>query len=79
MSKHLGNLERLHKKLVLALGANHPLAVQLQAEIVSFAATVACRTRRESFAVRPEVGRSFNHRWKYLSSPADQPGVGVSS
>ncbi|MBK6596019.1 MAG: hypothetical protein IPG23_26850 [Burkholderiales bacterium] len=49
MSKHLGNLERLHKKLVVALGDKHPLVLQLQEEIVSFAATVPRRLRRESF------------------------------
>jgi hypothetical protein len=79
MSKHLGNLERLHKKLVVALGDKHPLVLQLQEEIVSFAATVPRRLRRESFSVRPEMGRSFNHRWKYLSSPSEQSRGGVSS
>jgi hypothetical protein len=72
MSKHLGNLKRLHRKLVVALGDKHPLVLQLQDEIVSFAATVPRRMRRESFAVKSEVGRSFNHRWKYLSSPIEQ-------
>ena len=71
MSKHLGNLKRLHQKLAVALGDQHPLVLQLREEIVSFAATVGHRMRRESFAVKPEVGRSFNHRWKYLSSPAE--------
>lgn len=72
MSKHLGNLKRLHQKLAVALGDQHPLVLQLQDEIVCFAANVGHRMRRESFAGKPEVGRSFNHRWKYLSSPNEQ-------
>lgn len=79
MSKHLGNLERLHKKLVVALGDTHPLVLQLQEEIVSFSASLPRRMRRESLAVRPEMGRSFNHRWKYLGSPSEQSRGGLPS
>lgn len=72
MSKHLGNLRRLHRKLAVALGEKHPLVLQLQDEIVAFAATVPRRMRCDTFVAKPEVGRSFNHRWKYLSGPTEQ-------
>lgn len=78
MSKHLGNLKRLHRKLVAALGDKHPLVLQLQDEIVSFAAIVPRRMRCDTFAAKPEMGRSFNHRWKYLSNPTEQSRDGIS-
>lgn len=67
MSKHLGNLKRLHQKLVMALGDDHPHVMQLQAEIESYAANLPSPVHCEFTAMRREMGRSFNHRWKYLS------------
>ena len=67
MSKHLGNLKRLHQKLALALGDSHPHVMQLQVEIEAYATNLPKPVRCEFTALRREIGRSFNHRWKYLS------------
>jgi hypothetical protein len=67
MSKHLGNLKRLHQKLALALGGSHPHVMQLQVEIEAYATNLPKPVRCEFTALRREIGRSFNHRWKYLS------------
>jgi len=67
MSKHLGNLKRLHQKLALALGGSHPHVMQLQVEIDAYATNLPKPVRCEFTALRREIGRSFNHRWKYLS------------
>lgn len=70
MSKHLGNLKRLHQKLAVALGEDHQHVVQLQEEISSRAVNTPQPLRCESAAVRPGMPRSFNHRWKYLNTPS---------
>jgi hypothetical protein len=70
MSKRLGNLERLHRKLSAALGRDHPHVLQLQIEIESFAANSPPTARCESTQRRSEMGRSVNHRWKYLGNPS---------
>jgi hypothetical protein len=67
MSKHLGNLKRLHQKLIVALGSSHPLVMQLQAEITSHAANLSKPVRCEFNVPRREMRRSFNHRWENLS------------
>lgn len=61
MSKRLGNLKRLHRKLSAALGNDHPHVLQLQTEIESFAANLSQTVRCESSPRRSEMGRSVNH------------------
>ncbi len=68
MLKHLGNLKRLHHKLGVALGANHPHVLQLQAEIESYSEKVSRSTSCGSVHRHGEIGRSFNHRWKALTN-----------
>ncbi len=68
MLKHLGNLKRLHHKLGVALGMNHPHVLQLQAEIESYSAKVSRSASCTSVQRQHEMGRSFNHRWKALTS-----------
>lgn len=67
MSKHLGSLKRLHQKLAVALGENHPHVQQLQVEIGSYAASLPRPGRCQFAAPRCEIGRSINYRWKHLS------------
>ena len=66
MSNHLGNLKRLHQKLSLALGDSHPLALQLQRDIESYAEALSKRRQCVPLSLRRPTGRSSNHRWKYL-------------
>ena len=68
MLKHLGNLKRLHHKLGMALGVNHPHVLQLQAEIESYSVRVSRSGSCVSLQRQSEIGRSFNHRWKALTN-----------
>lgn len=70
MSKRLGNLKRLHPKLSAALGDDHPHVLQLQTEIAAFAGNLPQTVRGDSTSRPREMGRSFNHRWKYLGNVA---------
>jgi hypothetical protein len=70
MSKDLGNLKRLHKKLAIALGCQQSDVVQLEAEIAACATRLALPTRYVCAAKVREIRRSTSQRLRNLGDSA---------
>jgi hypothetical protein len=68
MSNDLGDLKRLHRKLAIALGDQHPVVVQLEAEITDCTVKLARPARYECAASVREIRRSASQRLRNLST-----------
>lgn len=71
MSRHLGTLNRVHKKLISALGEDHALVLQLKKEIEE-REMQAAKVVRLSFvrSSADQIDRSVNQRWQKLCRKA---------
>lgn len=63
MSRHLGNLKRLHRKLRSAFGDDHALVVQLKQDMESLQALESKYLDQNLAPSGRFLGRSRMHRW----------------
>lgn len=69
MWMHLGDLKRLHHKLVIALGDGHPDVVGLESEIADCDKKSVRPARYECAAQLRDIRRSTSQRLRNLKVP----------